>query len=347
MFKIFTEQKETSITLFLLLLLAIVFYLFSLYLETSSFEISEHVIETIDEFREGQKTDKGLRSVISDEIESIKKYGFYSELLIHLSIAFVVAIIIILSVEIYTSDRIKREIMEYRNAVAKEVWSAIFGKFIPGNIVTEIDDIYMSQVIKEKCRYILTLMPLPTTGNEPRNNDFLLLRRHVIYKLKNITGKTVEHEIRAYISNPYPDIQIVGQNGNTITCPCHVELKIDDENIELIKDNNLLKNENNQYRNLIHKIKLPKESAPKTISLITDEQFRLRDSTSYIELIPVDGIEVFVNTKCDGIAFKNVNLYHPNWKDFKPGPDGSYIYDGGILPGQGFEIIWAPINDID
>ena len=81
-----------------------------------------------------------------------------------------------------------------------------------------------------------------------------------------------------------------------------------------------------------------------SVAIVTtaEELKSLEDTNSYITLSPTVGLTVDVHNNLSDIEIASVELYHPDSEQLKetaPG-SGTYLFRSGILPGQGFGVIW-------
>src|SRR5258708_339556 len=148
----------------ILLLLAAVFYGVSLSGPVSSLRAAADLCQKIEGFSQSDKNQhkEAVTNLLVAELESADRRDFAREIFVHLAIAFVVAVVIIVTVESSSASRTRREVREYRDSVAREVWQAIFGRLGPPEITKELDTILKATVVKDNCRYVLTLKPAYT-----------------------------------------------------------------------------------------------------------------------------------------------------------------------------------------
>lgn len=333
------EYLETLVALAFLFLLACIFYFLSLSEPLSSLKAAERItqsIETIIDRNEDRRA--ALTHLLVSEVEASERRQFWKQTYLHLSIAFVVSIIIIVTVEFYAARRTKREILEYRKSVAKEVWQAILGRLIPPSITRELDGILKADVVKEDCRYVLTLKP-PYKG---MSEDLLVIQREILYTLKNITSEAIAYPITSFIANAHDDIPVEDVNGTKFMVPRHIAIRINDEVPEGGIDNVVGKDEKGRPRNLEHVVMLSDQGRVQ-VYLCNEEPMEVRGTNVYTTLTLVDALTVIVkNDYSQKVMVNPLRLHHPNWKDFKPGADGVYKYVGGLLPGQSFGVSWEP-----
>jgi hypothetical protein len=320
-----------------LLLLAAVFYGVSLSGPVSSLRAAADLSQKIEALTQPDKNQhkEAVTNLLVSELESADRRDFAREICVHLAIAFVVAVIIIVTVESSSASRTRREVRDYRDAVAREVWQAIFGRLVPQEIAKELDTIMKATVVKDDCRYVLTLKPAYTGMKE----GFLVIRREVTYTLRNITNHRMTHPINVSIHNEYEDMNAQDEDGTAITLPRHLDLKIDKATppggiAAFLKDD-----EFGRKRKLDYDINLGPGEA-KELYLCNEEQARVTDQNLYVQLGFVISLQLFIQNHHPGIVVDQAQLHHPNWKSFTPGADGTYRHIGAILPGQSFVVRW-------
>jgi hypothetical protein len=334
------REKATLLSLFILLLIATILYLSSTW---SALHLS-HAARTLaqtarDVVKQGGNDDQ-LQKEILLKLEQLQHRDDLSEAALHLAIAFVVAIVIIITVEIYSSRRTHREINQYRDSIAREVWSALSGRLVPPTIVDEIQGILKAQAIKENVSYTLTFMRY-----EGLPSNAIVLQRKLAYTVRNLTRRRISHPIRSMIQNVRQDVTCHTKAGVTLTLPRHVELRVDGVVVPLSEDaKTLQKNSQGQLRNLVYDVDLGKTKDRAEVYIFTEEQLLIGGENHYLQLVPVTGLTVTVENKLeDVIKVRDVQLGHPNWSEFVPGADGVYRYNGAVLPGQGIAISWEPV----
>jgi hypothetical protein len=335
------RHAPTFISLVILILLATIFYFWSMW---SALHLSRSARMLADTARKvaAQRGDEDtLQRELLIQLSDIQRRDDFSEALLHISISFVVAIIIIVTVELYSASRTRREILEYRDSIAHEVWTALSGRLVPSEIVDEIRGILKADVVKEDARYVLTFM-----RHDGMPSDTIVLQRKLTYILRNVTGRRVIHTIRSTIHSVRPDVQCQEKSsGAKMTLPRHREFKIDGRVVDLVEGLTLFRNARNQLRDLRFGIELGRKHDSAEIFFLTEEPVPISGDNTYMQTVPVTGLTVSIENKIDDlIKVREVDLAHPNYQEFVAGPDGVFRYPGGILPGQSFTIAWEQIR---
>jgi hypothetical protein len=250
------------------------------------------------------------------------------ETCLHLSAALFIAFIVIVTVELYSRKKLRREVRRQRKLIARDVWVALFQRFVPPSVVSEVMEIVKHDVVKDKSCYSLTL-----TTYEGLQDDRLVLRKDLTYSVRNIKGRPVDFPITSFI-----DSELTHQRGDVLL-PRHVHLLVNGAKIPLDK---ILRDDANSHIkvSLEHIIALEVgESA--LVSLRAEEVKPKEGTNSYIQLTPSVGLTIVVHNEHPDVELKQVRLNHPRWRALKEAGPGVYSFDGALLPGQGFFLRWA------
>ncbi|HEV3457262.1 MAG TPA: hypothetical protein VHG32_11935 [Thermoanaerobaculia bacterium] len=253
---------------------------------------------------------------------------YVREACLHLSAALFIALIVIVTVELYSRKKLRREVRRQRKLIARDVWVALFQRFVPPSVVSEVMEIVKHDVVKDKSCYSLTL-----TTCEGLQEDRLVLRKDLTYSVRNIKGRPVDFPITSYI-----DSELTHQQGD-ILLPRHVHLFVNGAEVPLDK---VLRDEPTSHIkvSLEHIIALEVgESA--LVSLRAEEVKPKEGTNSYIQLTPSVGLTIVVHNEQPDVELKQVRLQHPRWRALKEVGPGVYNFDGALLPGQGFFLRWA------
>ena len=281
------------------------------------------------------------------EVENTYKDSFYREAGKHFSIALFVAGLLILAVEIHTkselrreiedyNEKIKKEIREYRDEVARDVWTAVSRTLVPKTISNEVEYIFKSQIIREECYYTITF-------HENYNGlpeDTIVLHRTLDCFIRNLTGDEGHpYTFSSTIISPFQNVE-VELNGEKFTLPKHIICKINKKPVEV---ENCIDPENPFRFN--YEIKLPKSDSIKThLYHECEEICRIQDTNSYITGVCLKNLRIIINNQIPNkISVQDVNLHHPRPDELYNTQKNMWRYDGGVVPGQGFEISWKKI----
>jgi hypothetical protein len=278
---------------------------------------------------------------IFEALRSAQHRSSVREALFHLALAFFISFIVILLVELAASKRRREEMEKYRYDVANDVWKTLFARMVPKRLVDEIEGLFRSTVIKEDCRYVLSFLD----GYSGLPPGCLVLKRDVKYVLRNITPGPVSKLVRCFTHNEFPNLTVTSPTGETIDLPQHTALDVNRKEVKLkefLKPHAGLPNRMFEYP-LTLKKKERVEIFMSSLELVKDQ-----DKSYYAQLVPLDGLEVRIDTTlAPDIEILEVVLHHPKRDEFLPGRNGEYVFDGGVLPGQSFALTWkkkkAPI----
>lgn len=333
------EQRATAISLLILGLLAMIFYMFSRLSAEHLFSGAHRLGDTARHVVTSGGNDEVLDREILVQLLAIQRREDLSEALLHVSIAFGVAIIIVLTVEISSSSRRRREINEYRDAIARQVWTALSGRLVPAEIVAEIQGILKADAIKESVTYVITFLRydgLPA--------DTIVMQRKLTYTIRNLTGRRISHPVRSFIHSGASDIQCQSK-GVKFTVPRHIDLQVNRKAVPLNEPSKTLRrNALGQLRDLWYDIELGRENDRLEVFLCGEEQVPIRGANEFVQTVPVTGLTVTIDNKIEDIVgVQEVRIFHPNWEEFRKGLDGIYRYTGAILPGQSLSVSWAPV----
>jgi hypothetical protein len=250
------------------------------------------------------------------------------ELSFHASLAFTIAFLLTIFVEYNLGRRHQEE-------VAIDVWSAVLRTLAPEAIVDELKYILKGEVTKERLRYTLTFEK-PYPGMDA--NQFVL-RRELTFTLTNVTNRKVAFPLETTIDARHGYVHL-NKNGEEITLPRHIKLNLDGVEVPLIEGRTLF-TEDRQCR--VEKTLKIRRGGSTKVYLCGEEALELSaGGNSYIQVQPSVGLEVIVkNHYEDRLEIRELLLNHPNWAEFGQTEEQIYKFDGGILPGQGFQVSWS------
>src|ERR1043166_5382494 len=297
-----------------------------------------------------QKDDPALQDALLLELSKLEHRNDLAELLLHISIAFFVAVVIVIAVEIHSSrrmeteaeasalrmekeaaasrERMEEDIRRYRDMIAENVFQALYQRTIPSSVVEEVEQILRSDIVRDKVYYTLTFLRY-----DGLPQDLIVVRRRVSYNLKNITGREIRgHLIRTRIVNQHSNVSVNVSKSEVVTLPRHTELKVNDLAVDLSKavKGNLLE----------HSIDINANGPSPSVVLTAEEPLRLRDSNAYTMMTPCLGLTVRIDNRLDKeITVTKVALQLPK-RDFAEQPNGDFSYAGALLPGQTFTVTW-------
>lgn len=319
-------------------LLATVLYYHSLF---DPIEVNKHADELIAQLDKvySKKADRQtqLKSMLFAELIRHDKASLFKRIEEHLSIAFAVSGILILAVDIHLRRQTRKEIRQYRDEVGTDVWKAVSKRLLPDAIGVEIDEILKQGVVKADSRFTITFKaPYPGMDNQS-----IVLKRAVYYRLHNLTHmERFRYPIRIELVPTVGELEVTDNNGSPVRLPGHRKFSVNNQLIEL-----QTALDPNNPKILEHVVYLPRES--KTYIEIyseTEEALRLSDVYSMTTLTLMTDFQVAVMNEIPGtIRLRRIILRHPKYREFVPGADGVWRFYGGLLPGQGFSVLWERI----
>jgi len=334
-FDALSELRATLVTLVILLLVAVSFYaLYYIQSLRSASDITSDLMAAAQQVPH-KGDEKALRAALNEVLVSETEHHFWQEFALHLAVSLLVAFTVIVSVEIYASQRKKQESREHEKNLAISVWKAIFERFIPEGVVRELEGIVKTEAIKEDCRYVLTFLRPYLNMAEDR----IVLRREARFKVRNIKNKTIDYPLRASITDEQEDCLVQDRDGKEVIVPRHLSAVVN--NVVLPLESIVTVNERNQKRNLEYIVSIDRDQAPIDVYLASEEMVPLQGLNAYLQLTPIHDLTVEVRNNCEElIEILGVQFNHPNVAGVKKSPEWVYEYKGGILPGQGFQVSW-------
>ena len=331
------REHKTTVWLFILLVVAAFCYLLAMWLEGKhTAGIADTVAERLAEEDELESiSPTALSRILQEELDSEAHLSRLEELFVHIAIALLVAVILVLLVDASSAAEIERRVERYIGSVAESVWAAVLRRVLPEGIAREIDEVSRTRVIKRDCRYTLTFCrPYPGLGD-----DQIVLRRELVYELENITSGPERHPIRAVITSETPPVPVDGGEGEEISLPRHSGYSIDGKSVAL--EGVLYEDQDGNHFVLKDEVAI-EEGVRREVYLCTEEAMPLQGKNTYTQAIPALGLSLVIkNDLSDLISVTNVTLSHPRGGEFTKKHDGSYRFNGGILPGQSISIFWS------
>jgi hypothetical protein len=254
-----------------------------------------------------------------------------SEIATHAGIGFLVAGILIWTLEFNAKRLLHREVREYIDVVAEDVYKALLERLVPEEIFNEIDDILRTDVIRRDCEYIITFTK-PYPGMLP---GYFVIRRDLTFKVENQLNRSTTFWARSiYSGAERPDS--AAWRGRRF----HSRLEVNGKEVVIEEGKNLVIR--NGLTVLEHPVHLPPLGSAE-ILLQGEEPCPVAASrNSYIQGTPVIGLKVTVrNGHEDLIRDPFVQMNHPAREQVKYAPVlGRYVLDRAFFPGQGFEVGW-------
>lgn len=258
------------------------------------------------------------------------KRPVWSELFLHVGVAFVVAATIIAVIEFRAHRIADQETRRFRDQVSRDVFQALLGRIVPPEVFFEINDILHTDTVRRDCRYRIIF-------KEPHSNmppGYFIIRREVTYTVSNLLSRKTIFKARSSHSEDVDLVAAGWQNRHF-----HLTLLVANEPISLEEGKNLFVR--GSLTRLEQDIPLgPRES--KEITLHGEEPSLVSAArNTYLQATPVINIEVEVlNDYREKIGDSEVQMNHPAAGEARLNGIGRYELKRAFLPGQGFQVIW-------
>lgn len=225
-------------------------------------------------------------------------------------------------------DRMKESRLEQ---IQINVWHALLQTLVPPKIVDELTMIIKEPVYRKDLTYRLKFYPFPNNSGE----RLCRIRREVSYELVNNTD----------IDQPYA-IQSWTQKHNKM--PGNIELWVKNAKIDLPRVNSEEDEgafETNESVKIRKNVIVPLRRTLR-IQVEADEFVRLEQlNNSHIILGPTTNLYVTLeNENYEEIETLSAELFHRKGRKFIPEHGKNYYFEGGILPGQSFQVHWTLKN---
>jgi hypothetical protein len=282
----------------------------------------------------------------SETFEELRWRGAIYELLVHLAIAGIVALVLIYFIEVRVRKFNQEELQEFRQQVRDNVWQAICTRFVPQEVTEQIETILLFDFVKKDVRYEISLDAVPgTIVGHTDTDEWVLLKRELAYSIQNISGKpasypfsssllaTADKQLSVTVGNNHHGLS----SGQTLTFPRHefLSIKHNEHKIEGPGDKKLTVNVDLK----------PGESCE--IIHTCCELLRVSDEANYVQSNLVVGLDVTVtNYIPDRVSVTSIYLSHPEAaehfvaKPMQHNMQRRVFENKAILPGQMFSIQW-------
>ncbi len=274
------------------------------------------------------------RNVVFEDMFHEHKADFRHTLLGHLSIAFFVAALLILTVDSITRSMTNREFKEHANSVSQNVWNAIFKRLVPSPIAVEVERLLRSQVCRIRPHYTVTF---PHNAYIGIPHGYVVVRRQLFYRLRNLTGAPVSYNVTVTVISHTPDHTLkthVGQHDKILPAIC--KLSVDKKEVAITN-----------RINLSHTITLPRMMTDhETIEVFSEveEMLEVSDRAIYVLKEPCFDLELTViNQNQDQIEVKTDQVLITSGAErLRETTPGTWFAEGGVLPGTALLVPWNP-----
>ncbi|MEQ9617716.1 MAG: hypothetical protein RIG61_00900 [Deltaproteobacteria bacterium] len=342
----FKEWFYSKYKMFLLLLFLFLFSFASYYYAKYSYEGAEDLADKIVSNINNSQNDKEKRKILMNEIGNAQARTHKQEIARHLALAFIIAAIVIIFVELPSEWRNYKIIIEYANLISNSVWKAISNRSITSPITEELDAIIKMDVIRREFKHKITFI---IEGYSDLPDNHMIVRSEVEYLIYNLTGKKDHpYVIRSDASNlMYPQLIKVLKDGKTYFLPGHIGLAIDNIEKNL---NEIFKSKDPDRRNLEHVMKLPEEKdKPRKIQIIKEDILKYpNDFDLWVLYELTEDLTINLENQVSGLVSSDhvtMKLNHRRGKEFtKTLFKNEWTFKGGLLPGQSYYASWNKPN---
>lgn len=259
----------------------------------------------------------------------------WAEIATHVGIAFLVAGVLLITLEFRAKRVLHREVLGFLDEVARNVYKALLERIVPEEVFNEMNEILRTEVIRRDCEYWITFMK-PRSDMPP---GYFVIRRTLTFTVENQLNKSTVFPIRSVYSGS-EKLTSDAWRGRQF----HTRLEINGSPVRIEEGKNLFMRDGKPV--LEHPIRLgPRGSGTDSaeVLLLGEEPcFVAAGHNSYTQGTPVIGIKVTIfNEHPEAITAPSVQMNHPAREQTKHVAALSrYHLERAFLPGQGFEIGW-------
>lgn len=282
---------------------------------------------------------------------------FIEELLRDIRIALQVSFVIFL-----LERRIRKIHLEQIQA---NVLQAALSIALPKALANELIMIIKEPIYRHDLRYHVTILPFrPKTREEPYTKtlgdpeEYLVLQREISYSLKNMTAHSQEYEVKSISDNKYgipveKDDVCIKINKKKVRLMSNCSSEKESAWTALVRwllqvgGPPRLPSRNLQVQEKkiesCHKIKIPPRGT-REVYIKSQEILRVGERNSIFTFLwpSVNLYLILSNAFPDRIESMKAELNHRPKAELIPELENTYIFKGGLLPGQSFEVSWEP-----
>jgi hypothetical protein len=264
--------------------------------------------------------------------------GFFKEL----GFAGLIAVIIIITVEHFNRRRQRFEMENLSSAILKDVYKAVYQKYIPPPVFEQVDNCLMkANVYRDNYKVTYTLHDMPKqedTDSGPKDGTngshlgHLLCEVHTSYRLQNLAPRQIVHPIQIDLERPIED---------ALAPFCRIlSIKIDDRSLSAKEITDHTTDDGSQIK-FKYECEIPRD---RSIFVRTRAELVKRDTDVeiYGSYLPSDGIDLTVDT-----AGKNIDVrahaFHPESLECCDPPSRytkAWRLTSGIFPYQALVFWW-------
>jgi hypothetical protein len=330
--------RERSTELVILFLAALTLYLASICVPLSSPEAAYRIAKEASQTVPSKDWDSFRREVI-EELETRDRRADIRELLLHLSIALIVAIVILVAFDIRSEsearkrtsafmDQMQASLIEFfaelarkQDEIAKNLYSGVFKRYLPESLTNEIENLILSKFVRERCSY--TIIFSADHADKLAASNRFVLKRELRFQVRNFTLERASFPVVSGFTNA--ELEVV--DGKPF--PGHRGLWVgnEDRTAEIAGPHGV-------------SIEVEGKECSKEITLFSEELMPMEGENPYTSASPTAGLTVWVRNELPSkIELARIYLLHSKENFQEVGPS-EYHYTRGILPGQGCMIAW-------
>jgi hypothetical protein len=349
--KLITEYISRPIikTAAILIGISMLLYVSAYYLMAIDIEgKATHFAESTKAVIASQPSSETIANSFYQEFIKISHQSFWHEAVIHLSIALLIAAMLLVAVELRVNKLHQFEMEDMRQNVANNIWRAVSRKVVPDKISEQVDKLFHQEFVKSDVVIIHTLEKIPGDFLEKnykgKESEFILDKVSISCSLTNITKKSRNYDFASNLCSQYPSLNISKDNKIT-TYPRHCLFSFDGKEIDISK----FSNEEIAYeaKNLLPGNEYKVRHDYEQIRRIADIDF-------YTELRPVCCLTITVHNQVAArLRVEDAYITHPMLTEFERDPLReqrtseyeflTWHFDGGLLPGHTSVVIWKEV----
>ena len=318
------ELGSLALVVVLILLAGALCYFFAEVLEK---HIHEQELKFVTQIQSSAETAPTIALKLDGELQAIQQEQHWVVFFRHMSIAFLISLIIILTVELRTRRLTRAEHDRHLEEVKQNVWNAIGKRLLGERIATELEAIMKETAAKQECVYSITFRK---PDNELANDrDHIILEVINRFKLRSLSDERKRDRIYPFKSSVAGYQQLGNLPRYTLFSNGKDETEI---NPTTDKDNKSL---------LARNIDLPTTPEGRVeVAVGMEMVYKLHDSEVFITEVPIEGLTIVVkNLAFDIIGGIEIDMIH-RCDELERPAEGFWVFPRAILPGQGFYINW-------
>lgn len=240
------------------------------------------------------------------------------------AIALLVAVFITATIELYAARRL-------RTQVAQDVLSGVFNKIIPKEIFEEVKSQVIQATVLRRDWNIRISLDKDTTLNK-EGSDLYVSTTILSFGIENLLNQPQQYTLSSGLS-----LDVTGTDSQGKQLPRYEKVTIGSEDFVGEK---LASHLSQEGVRLSMPIDLPsKTDEIVESSIVIKEIVRVPDAFHWVTPMVADGTTIDIDTSATPDLIFSVEAYHPDKKKLKETiPGRRWVFSGGMLPWQGFEV---------